>query len=114
MSAGTNYSYGEDIRDWVSGFLEALLTCAEKKPWEIEGIDCTWQHENSDRPELVVITEKEFLRSLVTKVGDKKATVDKKLQTAVNYYLGQKFLGILTDNRGDKTQGNPESRFTLK
>jgi hypothetical protein len=107
-------SHGEDLRDWVSGLLEVLLTCAEKESWEREGIDCTWQHENTDRPELVVITENRFLLPLVTKSGDKEATVDKKLRTAVNYYLGQKFLGILTDNRGDKTQGSPELRFTLK
>lgn len=106
-------SYGDGTKEWIWQLIEILFDQLNKFPVD-RTIECEWQYKDSDRPKIVVITKKRLLLDLLPKSGNKSETVNRKFRNAINYYLSQKFLGILTDNRGEKTQGSEEWRFTLE
>jgi hypothetical protein len=113
MSKETKWSYGDKTKEWIWQLIEILFDQVKKSPGD-RTIECEWQYKDSDRPKIVVITKKRLLLSLLPKSANKSGTVDKKFRNAINYYLRENFLGILTSNRGGRTQGVEEWRFTLE
>ncbi|AFZ27768.1 putative NTPase (NACHT family) [Cylindrospermum stagnale PCC 7417] len=96
---------GTDIRNRVWCFIEALLTL-EPQPENFPDIKIHWEKKNTDRPELVVDTERRYLKTY-TKLKPHEITT-------VIHLLGKHELNIWDDRRLNQNQGSEIGKFALK